>query len=208
MTPRTFLGGSAINLMAAALAVIAQAWSSDARAETLEAPSGMITSISGGPDYTYTMTFADGPSATEPIGTIWFAWVPGKDFLPTSPLSETSPSGWTVNAITHAGASDGYAIRWEATSAANDIPIGGTLSGFSFTTTDTPSAINGNSPFYPGTPVLTTFAYDAGPFSDAGTQFVVADTPLPRSSYMGIALLPIAWLLCRARRRGARQQSA
>lgn len=212
MTPRRFTvpfsGGSAFCLLAAALAMIAQAWSSDARAETLEAPSGTITSISGGPDYTYSMTFADGSSATEPIGTIWFAWVPGKDFLPTSPLSETSPSGWTVNAITHAGASDGYAIRWEATSAASDIQIGGTLSGFSFTTTDTPSAINGSSPFFPGTPVLTTFAYDAGPFSDAGTQFQVTTAPLPNSAYLGIVLLPIAWPLRRLQRRGATRQGA
>lgn len=194
--------GSALCLAAAALAFIAQAWSSDARAAVLEDPSGQITSITGGPTYTYAMTFADGSSATEPIGTVWFAWVPGEDFLPTSPISETSPSGWKVNAITHGGSSDGYAIQWEATSAASDIPIGGSLSGFGFTTTDTPSGISGNSPFYPSTPVLTTFAYDAGPFSDAGTEFVVNASPVPEPATLAITLLPTAWLLRRTRRVG------
>ena len=145
------------------------------------------------------MTIKDASDATQPIGTVWFAWVPGEDFLATSPLAETSPTGWKVNAITHAGSSDGYAIQWVATSSASDIPIGGSLSGFGFTTADSPAAIEGNSVFFPGTPVLTTFAYNAGPFSDAGTEFTV--TPVPEPATVAMALLPMTLLFLRRSRR-------
>jgi hypothetical protein len=174
--------------------------STPVRAALLEDPSGTITTASTGPQNTYAMTFSDAADAAKPIGTVWFAWVPGEDFLATSPISETSPSGWRVNAITHAGAADGYAIQWVANSAASDIPIGGSLSGFGFTTTDSPSDLQGNSVFFPGTPVLTTFAYGAGPFSDAGTEFVVTPAAVPEPGTLALALLPAALLLLRRSR--------
>jgi hypothetical protein len=64
-------------------------------------------------DWKYSITLTD-TSAT-PIGTFWFAWVPGKDFLDTSPNTITNPAGWT-NMITHFGSSDGYAIQWKTSS--------------------------------------------------------------------------------------------
>jgi hypothetical protein len=187
-------------LVALAIAVAMQAWPNQARGTLLEDPSGTITTVSTSPNFTYAMTIKDASDATEPIGTVWFAWVPGEDFLTTSPLSETSPAGWNVNAITHGGPSDGYAIQWLASSAASDIPAGGSLSGFGFTTADSPASIAGKSPFYPTTPVLTTFAYSAAPFSDAGTQFAV--TPVPEPASLAVAVLPIAMLLRRPRREG------
>jgi len=46
----------------------------------------------------------------------------------------------------------------------------------------------GDSPFYPGTPVLTTFTYHGAPFSDSGFQFEVeqASTPEPVSGALAI----------------------
>lgn len=188
-----------ICLLAVAVAAMVQCWSNEAGATILEDPSGTITTVSGGPNFTYAMTIKDASDATEPIGTVWFAWIPGQDYLATSPLSETSPAGWKMNAITHSGSSDGYAIQWVATSAASDIPIGGSLSGFGFTTTDSPAAIDGNSVFFPSTPVLTTFAYDAGPFSDAGAEFVV--TPVPEPATVAMGLVPAILLVLRRSRR-------
>jgi hypothetical protein len=188
-----------IAVLASALAI--QASSKEARGTLLEDPSGTITTVSTSPNFSYAMTFKDASDATLPIGTVWFAWVPGEDFLATSPLSETSPAGWTVGAVTHAGATDGYAIQWVASSAARDIPIGGSLSGFGFTTADSPASIDGKSPFFPTTPVLTTFAYSGGPFSDAGTQFTVASaSPVPEPASLAVAVLPVAMLLRRRRR--------
>jgi hypothetical protein len=181
-----------------AVAMSAQAIPDAARATVLEAPSGTISTVSGGPNFTYDMTLKNASNATVPIGTFWFAWVPGEDFLATSPLSETAPNGWRVNAITHFGSTDGYAIQWVANSAASDVPIGGSLSGFNFTTTDSPASVNGDSPFFPGTPVLTSFVYDGAPFSDAGTEF--APTPVPEPASLAVGLVPMAMLLRRRRR--------
>src|SRR5580692_8720020 len=32
---------------------------------------------------------------TTNLGTFWLAWVPGEDFLPTTPTSIASPASWT-----------------------------------------------------------------------------------------------------------------
>ena len=117
----------------------------------------------------YTVTLQDTGSTS--IGTFWFAWVPGEDFLASSPGSITAPTGW-ADIITHAGSGDGYAIQWTASSASSDLQPGGSSSGFSFVSTDAPSSVFGNSVFYPSTPVTTSFVYSGAPFSDAGYQFV------------------------------------
>lgn len=171
-----------------------------ARATVLEDPSGKISAAPSGSNFTYSMTLKDASDATQPIGTFWFAWIPGQDYLATSPISETSPAGWTVDQLTHTGTGDGYAIRWVANSAASDIPIGGSLSGFGFTTTDSPASVDGNSQFYSHPPVLTSFVYNAGPFSDSGTEFVVTPAAaVPEPATLAIGLLPTMMLLRRKR---------
>ena len=42
------------------------------------------------------------------------------------------------------------------------------LTGFSFTSTDTPAEVFGNSNFYPTTLVNTSVVYSGAPFSDTG----------------------------------------
>ena len=44
-------------------------------------------------DYQYTITLDD--TGSTPIGTFWFGWVPGEDFLDPAPSSMTAPAGWT-----------------------------------------------------------------------------------------------------------------
>ena len=70
------------------------------------------------------------------------------------------------------GAGDGFAIQFLANSSASYVQPGSSLN-FQFTTADTPAALSGDSVFYPGTPVGTSFVYPQGPFSDAGHEFVV-----------------------------------
>ncbi len=137
--------------------------------------SGVITSTATGAGFNYTITLTNASSSNAGIGTFWYAWVPGEDFLATSPTSVSPPPGWTDN-ITNAGAGDGFAIQFLANSAANDVQPGSSLN-FSFTSADSPASVNGNSVFYPGTPVGTSTVYPQGPFSDAGHQFVVTPTP-------------------------------
>ena len=137
-----------------------------------ESASATITATQLGPStYQYTVMLDDTGSTT--IGTFWFAWVPGEDFLDTKPSSVTAPAGWTDN-ITNAGSNDGFAIQWIASSPSSDLQPGGSLTGFSFESSQSPSSLFGNSSFHPGMSELTSFVYSGAPFSDAGFQFPVA----------------------------------
>ena len=139
--------------------------------------SGVISSTAAGSNFNDTITLANASSSNSGIGTFWYAWVPDEDFLATRPISVSPPAGWTDN-ITNMGASDGFAIEFIANSPANDVQPGSSLN-FSFTSADSPASVNGNSVFFPGTPVGTSFVYPQGPFSDAGHQFVVTPAPAP-----------------------------
>jgi hypothetical protein len=122
---------------------------------------------------------------TTNLGTFWFAWEPGEDFMPTAPTSVSSPAGWT-DAITHAGASDGFAIQWIAGAGAAVTP-GNSLTGFSFDSKTSPTTMAGHSPFFPSTPILDSFVYSGAPFSDAGFLLDVQAAATPEPS--GFALM-------------------
>ncbi len=107
------------------------------------------------------------PTAANEIETFWYAWVPGEDFLDTAPLTVTSPTGWT-DTITNEGSADGFAIQWVTTT--NPLNPGKSLSGFGFTSTDTPLQVFGKSNFFPTTPVNTSFVYAGAPETDTGFQ--------------------------------------
>jgi Hint domain len=116
----------------------------------------------------YSITLTD--TGTTLLGTFWFAWVPGQDFLATSPIVVVDPTGWS-DVITNGGPSDGFAIRWVASGLPTDLQPGDALGGFTFTSTDAPSSVLGDSVFFPATPVTTSFVYSGMPFSDAGFTF-------------------------------------
>jgi uncharacterized protein (TIGR03437 family) len=116
---------------------------------------------------------------TTSLGTFWLAWVPGENFMPTSPTNIASPTSWTAN-ITGGTSGDGYAIQWIAGSGAA-VTAGKTLSGFSFESTTSPTALAGNSTLY-GQPILTSFVYSGAPFSDSGFQFQVQPASVSTSS--------------------------
>jgi hypothetical protein len=116
-------------------------------------------------------------SSMSGIGTFWLAWVPGKNLLASQPDSESvSPElggaqGWTYT-VTHAGPGDGYGIQFVAISPADDVPPGGDQV-FAFVSPDAAAAVEGNSVFYPDTPVLSAVVYPQGPGSDQGHPFVL-----------------------------------
>ena len=116
------------------------------------------TQISGG--YHYAITLDNNGSTT--VGTFWFAWVPGANFMSAVPTNAQAPSGWKANLISGGGNS----IQYVATSL---LAAGNSLSGFSFDSTLTPSQLMG--PSSGGNEVLTSFVYSGAPFSDNGFQF-------------------------------------
>lgn len=189
ISPRAGLGLAALALAlacAAAPAVAAENASATIASQQLSATS-----------WQYSITLDD--IGTTPLGTLWFAWVPGEDFMPTAPSGIDSPTGWTAK-VTHAGAADGYAIQWKATTPAGLLAPGQSLGGFSFDSATSPDAMMGDSPFFAGVPVTTSFVYQGAPFSDAGVKFAVSSVPEPSSlALMGLGALAFAFKAARRR---------
>ena len=187
------------------LAAVVVAWAcASAPAAAAEAASATFTSTQLTPtSWQYSLTLND--TGTTDLGTFWFSWVPGEDFMPTAPSAIASATGWTAK-TTHAGASDGYAIQWKAGAGALLAP-GQWLTGFTFDSSTSPQQMMGDSPFFPGTPVTTTFVYSGAPFSDAGVEFqvtpAVSTVPEP-SSLMLMGVGALAFAVRFARRRTAR----
>jgi hypothetical protein len=155
-------------------------------------PSGVVSSKPDGADFDYTITLTNSSSSKASIGTFWFAWIPGEDFMGAPPLSVTSPTGWK-DRVTNGGPGDGFAIQFVSNSSSDNVAIGGSLT-FQFESALTPAQIAGDSPFYPGTPVETAFVYPVGPFSDAGHQFVVSSvSSVPEPSTLTLGILALAW---------------
>jgi hypothetical protein len=130
----------------------------------------------GGGQWGYSIQAQNSGDTT--IGTLWFAWVPGKNFMGSAPSNITAPADWNI-LVTHGGATDGWGIRWTAANAAARIAPGASLAGFGFETAQAPTALLANSPFYPDTPTTTSFFYIGNAFGDPGLQFVVNVVPTP-----------------------------
>jgi hypothetical protein len=164
--------------------------------------------------FQYSIDVTDLATSANTVGTFWFSWVPGEDFMSVSPTSITNPTGW-VNTVTNGGATDGFAIQWKSGSTAASITAGQSLTGFSFDSTETPEQIAADSTFYLGTPQLTAFTYDAAPFSDAGDHFLVTfapaappAVPLPSGAWMGFAGLATLFAAAKIKRRFVEKSGA
>jgi hypothetical protein len=121
--------------------------------------SASVTQTAAGSPNSYGITLNNNSTNSEAVSTFWFAWVPGKDFLATSPTNVVAPAGWTYT-ITHSGVNDGYAIEFNTTTAA--VAANNLLSGFSFQSTSSIAQLQGNSTFYSTTPVMTSVAFTGG----------------------------------------------
>ena len=127
--------------------------------------SGTVAGSGSGP-YTYNLSFSDAAGASSPIGSVWYAWIPGVFYLPAVPTAASAPAGWTATV-------SGSSVQFVANSAASDIMAGQALSGFSYQATFSPAQLAAapNSGL--------SVAYSGGLFSDAGKNFVVQAVPEP-----------------------------
>ena len=128
------------------------------------------TGTAQSPVYNYDITLSD--TGTTNIGSFWFAWVPGYDFLPSVPSSTSAPTGWTATVAGAGQSFDGSSIQYIASS--NALTAGHSLGGFKFSSHDSPSTLAGISSFGAGNHVMDSFVYSGGLFSDLGFRFTVA----------------------------------
>jgi hypothetical protein len=140
-------------------------------------------------------------TGTTTIGTFWFAWVPGANFMSVAPTNLSSPALWNAT-VTHGAPTDGFAIQWVTISTGADLAAGQLLSGFSFNSTATPAQMAGFAINHPTIPVETTFVYSGAPFSDAGFQFVASNAAVPEPSSLVLMVTGAGLLLTGRRAKG------
>jgi hypothetical protein len=147
--------------------------------------SGTISGSGSGP-YTYDLTFSDDASASSPIGSVWYSWVPGLFFLPGTPTGASAPAGWSATVFANS-------VQYVANSPANDIAAGQSLSGFSYQATFSPAelAAAANSG--------ESVAYSGVLFSDGGDTFTVTvqSVPEPNGQLLLLSGVAILWLIRR-----------
>lgn len=148
-----------------------------------EIASGTISGSGSGP-YAYDLTFSDAAGATSPIGSVWYAWIPGQFFLPGVPTTVSAPAGWSATVVANS-------IQFAADSPADYITAGESLSGFGYHATFSPTqlAAAANSG--------ESVAYSGGIESDGGETFTVTIQPVPEPSgqMLFLSSAAILWLI-------------
>jgi len=177
-------------------------------ASGIDATATFTDSLISPGEYQYNLTLDN--TGTTTIGTFWFSWIPGSDFMPVSPTSIVSPTGWS-EIVTTDGPPDGYAVLWTANASADDLAAGNSLSGFSFESSLTPAQLQIASTENPSDPVNTAFAYIAAPLGDPGVQLDVTPAPVTStpepgttvSLVIGLGLIVLTNNLLRRRKRAS-----
>src|ERR1700733_11204460 len=105
------------------LCLAAVSWFCASQADAQVAAGGATISVTGTGPYQYSIPLTN--TGTTTVGTFWYAWIPGEDFLFSFPTSVQNPPGWTNNTIT--GGPGSYSIQWVATTP---LAPHTTLSGF------------------------------------------------------------------------------
>jgi len=160
----------------------------------------LSTSGSGaGEIFNYGITLNDTGSTT--IGTFWYGWIPGQDYLKTTPTAESSPSGWGSQLMGSGNSSDGTSILWTANSTGSRLAAGALLSGFNFSTHDDLATVTGQSFSHPSQPTGTSTIYSQGAFSDSGFVLVVGTASVPEPASLGLLIGASGLILGRRPRR-------
>jgi hypothetical protein len=146
----------------------------------------------GANSYEYSLTLNN--TGTTPIGTFWYAWIPGYNLLRNTPTQISSPSGWTGDT----SAPEPYGVasdQWVNT--LTPLQPGQSLSGFKFDTPEAPASIFGNSDY--GLPVGYSYVYIGAPETDPGA-LIIPSVVTPEPGTLGIMLVGIAFAASRRRR--------
>ena len=145
---------------------------------------------------TWNYQFSVTDTGTTPIGTFWFSWLPGQNYMNTAPISAAAPTGWMAQTFHGTTAGDGFSERWVDNAGA--LMPGQSISGLSFVSATTPDEIAGASPFHGGIPELTSDVYMGAPLVGADAPFVAtlaSTSAVPEPSSVVLILLAGVLLL-------------
>jgi hypothetical protein len=161
-----------------------------ARAATAEVAAGTFTSTNlGGGNWQYDITLSNQSpinDADTTIGTFWFSWAPGQQYMEAMPTNVQAPANWQFQ-VTETTPQGGFGIQYVAMNS-DFLTAGQSLSGFTFDSAETPTQLFSPSSFFQNQIETTSAAYTQGPFSDTtqgGDVFevtpasVVPPTPPP-----------------------------
>jgi hypothetical protein len=126
------------------------------------------------------------------LGSFWYSWIPGVDYMSVLPTNVQSPTGWG-DTITNEGAGDGYAIQW-INNSGPALTAGNKLSGFSFNTTLTPATLNSS-------PDNFAYVYQGSPEAppDTSGAFLEVSVVTPEPASLGLLAVTLG-LITRRRR--------
>jgi hypothetical protein len=150
--------------------------------------TGTLTGVQVGVNYDYTLTLNNTGSVA--LESLWYAWIPGFFFLPSTPSSASgtangATSGWTASIVSKS-------IQFQGNSS-NAIQPGQSAT-FTFVSTDSPATLAGNSS---GHPIGDSFAYVGTVDASAGVNFIVQSVPEPSSFGLlvtgSLGLLAAGW---------------
>jgi hypothetical protein len=147
----------------------------------------------GGGVFQYNIALTNTSTDGSPIGTFWFSWIPGVDYMQAQPTNITMPTGWTDSITGSNNSTDGNAIRYVA-GAGSQLNQGGT-DDFSFESTETLAQLESHSPFGNNAIETTSVVYQGAPL--IGTAFTFA---VPEPASMTLITLSGAAALLRRRR--------
>jgi len=152
----------------------------------------------GGGKFQYNIALTNTSTDGSDIGTFWFSWIPGVDYMEALPTSITAPTGWIFPVTGSDNSSDGNAIEYYNIDGTADQLTPGNTFNFSFDSTEPLSQILGPSTYGSHLPETTAYVYEGFPETDAGFKLNVTAVPEPVSASM-IALSSGALLLRRRR---------
>lgn len=140
--------------------------------------------ISGTPSaggYDYTILLNNGAGSDGALTTFWYAWnIYDYNFMYSVPSNAQSP-GWTPIVTGNGYYYNGYDYSYDGWGIEFIADSGGLAPGqsatFTFTSPDAPEAIGGESFWYPGYQVGTSYVYSSG--SGSSSSFVVQSVPEP-----------------------------
>jgi hypothetical protein len=184
-----------------AAAVAAGLFVTAAHAATSATAQVTLNSITAGPTYNYTIALDD--TGTTNIGTFWFGWVPGQDFLTSEPSAVVNPTGFADVLTGSHNSSDGTAIQWQGNGNTADFLTPGETTDFGFSTADSPTVLAGISPSHPPTLETTSVIYAGGTAFSGTSGELVASVAVPEPTTLGLFFVGSSLLTMRRRKQVA-----